>query len=201
MAEESNDRPKISALVLAGGRGRRMQGRDKGLISLWGKPMIEHVLSRVTDQVDSTVISANRNSEIYTQYGHPVLADDIGKEWGPLAGIYTALNFVDCDYLLVVPCDTPCLPRDLSQKMLQAVEDGSDIAIANDGERAHFTIALMRCSLAGGLLNYLESGERRVESWIRQHRVLEVMFSEAPDAFVNVNSSVDLESLENKGGC
>jgi molybdenum cofactor guanylyltransferase len=192
----------VSVLVLAGGRGLRLRGRDKGLISLWGKPMIEHVLGRVAQQAGGTLISANRNSETYARYGFPVLADAIGHEWGPLAGIYTALKFVSSEYLLVVPCDSPCLPADLCQRLMAALQSGEfDVALAHDGERAQFTVSLIRCSLATRLLDYLENGERRVESWLRQQRLVEVSFADEADAFTNVNSPDDLESMEQRGGC
>ena len=200
-----NDQKKlttITALVLAGGRGLRLQGRDKGLISLWGKPMIEHVLGRVVNQARGAVISANRNSETYVKYGYPVLADAIGHEWGPLAGIYTALEFVSTEYLLVVPCDAPCLPGDLAQRLLGAMESGEfDVALAHDGERAQFAVSLIRCSRATHLRHYLENDGRRMESWLRQQCLVEVPFVEEAGAFINVNSPDDLESMEQKGGC
>jgi molybdopterin-guanine dinucleotide biosynthesis protein A len=202
MPQEPINREKISALVLAGGRSRRMQGRDKGLVTLWGRPLIEHVLDRIRGQVGSIVISANRHSETYAGYGYPVLADEVGPDWGPLAGIYTALRFIDSDYLLVVPCDTPCLPDDLGQRLLAAVgKHGDDIAIAHDGQRPQFTVALISRSLAPDFRDYLERGERRVESWLRQHKVAEVTFADSPHAFVNVNSEDDLEAMEQKGSC
>ena len=192
----------VTALVLAGGRGLRLQGRDKGLILLWGKPLIEHVLDRIAGQAEGTVISANRNSERYAKYGYPVLADALGQEWGPLAGVYTALEFVDTEFLLVVPCDAPCLPAELCQRLLVPLEKGEfDVALAHDGERAQFALALIRCSLAPHLRGYLESGERRMESWLRQQRLVEVPFAEEAGAFANVNSPDDLESMEKRGGC
>ena len=202
MPNEIKKQRMVTTLVLAGGRGLRMQGWDKGLISLWGKPLIEHVLGRVVQQTGTTVISANRNGDTYVRYGFPVLADAIGQEWGPLAGIYSGLVFVSTDYLLVVPCDTPCLPADLCQQLLEALEaDDVDVALAHDGSRAQFTVFLIRCSLAPGLRAYLESGERRVESWLRQQRVAEVAFAGGANAFINVNSPEDLAALERKGGC
>jgi len=202
MPNEPTKQKNVTALILAGGRGLRMQGQDKGLISLWGEPLIEHVLGRVAPQAGATVISANRNSETYVRYGYPVLADAIGREWGPLAGIFTALEFVNTAYLLVVPCDTPCLPVDLCRRLLDALETGdADVALAHDGDRAQFTVCLIRCSLASGLRAYLESGERRVESWLRQQRLVEVPFTGVTNAFINVNSSEDLATLERKGGC
>jgi molybdopterin-guanine dinucleotide biosynthesis protein A len=202
MPREPINREKISALVLAGGRSRRMQGRDKGLVALWGRPLIEHVLDRIRGQVDNIVISANRNSERYAEYGYPVLADEIGREWGPLAGIYTALRLVDNEFLMVVPCDTPCLPIDLCQRLLdRLMQSECDIAVAHDGDRAQYTVVLVRAFLAPDLREYLEHGERKVESWFRQHKLVEVLFETSANAFININSPEDLQAMQEQGSC
>lgn len=180
----------------------RMHGRDKGLVMLWGKPMVEHVLGRVAGQVNNIVISANRGAQTYARYGYPVLADELGQNWGPLAGIYTALRFVGAGYVLVVPCDTPCLPLNLYKRFQHVLEEGTkEIAVAHDGDRLHFTIAMVACSLADDLKHYLERGGRKVETWLRQHDFEQVVFAAGAGSFVNVNSEADLEVLEKQGGC
>jgi molybdopterin-guanine dinucleotide biosynthesis protein A len=202
MSKSVNSNSSVTALILAGGQASRMQGRDKGQVRLWGKPMVEHVIDRIGGQVDNIVISANRNSELYARYGFPVLADDLGHSWGPLAGVYTAMRFVGGGYLLVVPCDTPCLPIDLSQVLQQALRaGGGQVVVADDGERPQFTVALIPCNLVENLKDYLERGERRVETWLRQFRFEVVAFPESGTAFANVNSTEELEAMERKGGC
>jgi len=82
----------VAGLVLAGGRARRMNGIDKGLIEIAGRPMIDYVLDRLRPQVGQVLINANRNPEIYNSYGHPVVADALDGFLGPLAGVSTDLE-------------------------------------------------------------------------------------------------------------
>ena len=102
----------IHALILAGGRGSRMGGVDKGLQLLEGRPLVAHVIERLAPQAASLLISANRNLDAYAALGHRVLADPPGLEFaGPLAGMLAGLEALPDDaWLLTAPCDCPRLP-------------------------------------------------------------------------------------------
>ena len=91
----SIDRSDITAVILAGGRGQRMGGQDKGLVTLWGKPLIKHILKTLDGQVGGIVISANRSLEHYREFGHPVIEDGVGENRGPLAGVAAALRVLN----------------------------------------------------------------------------------------------------------
>ena len=183
----------ITGVILAGGRGQRMGGKDKGTVDYNGQPLVQHVIDRLAPQLDQIVISANRNIDFYKQYNYPVLADDMGDYWGPLAGIATAMKFSQCDLLLTVPCDTPNLPKNLLQHMLGVMhEKNSDIVMAQDGDRLHPVIALVKCSLRDNLLAYLKRGERKVMKWMQSQDWAAADFSDQTDCFVNINSQVDV---------
>lgn len=94
---------QITAVILAGGRGMRMGGMDKGLVDYQGQPMIEHVLSRITPQVDQVMINANRNLDRYQQYGVPVITDETDQFDGPLAGMQAGMRHAKHDWILSVP--------------------------------------------------------------------------------------------------
>ncbi len=183
---------KTSAVILAGGRGRRMGNRDKGSVIYKDKPLVEHVLYNIAPQVDQLAISANRNIDFYRQYNYPVLADDMGDFWGPLAGMATAMNFFQCEALLTVPCDTPDLPQDLAQHMLKVMrENNCDTVIAKDNERLHPVISLLKCSLYQDLHKYLQHGGRTVLEWMQSQHCCAAEF--AAGSFININSEEDLE--------
>ncbi|MFA5530067.1 MAG: molybdenum cofactor guanylyltransferase MobA [Thiohalomonadaceae bacterium] len=186
-----NHRPRIQAVVLAGGLGRRMGGRDKGLLPLTGRPLVAHVLAALAPQVDELVISTP-NPE-YAAFGLPLLADAIPGRAGPLAGILATLEATDADLVLSVPCDTPHLPGDLVQRLLLAL-DGHEASAAADEARLHPVIALWRPGLAGRLRVFLESGERRAGAWLAGVDHAVVRFDAA--GFVNANTPEDLESLQ-----
>lgn len=201
MAETIN-RDDITAVILAGGRGQRMEGQDKGLISLWGQPLIAHSLKVLRSQVGEIVISANRNLEHYRKFGCTVFEDTMGENWGPLAGVATAMRHVETPYLLSVPCDCPCLPGDLVKRMLGSLEsEKPGICIIHDGNRLQNAFALLPCSLVDDLDNYLNSNQRKVETWLRRHNLTEVDFSDYASAFENINTPEQLRNLERKQDC
>ncbi|WP_044469990.1 molybdenum cofactor guanylyltransferase MobA [Mannheimia massilioguelmaensis] len=184
----------ISAVILAGGKARRMGGVDKGL-QLWqGKPLVETIYQRLHCQIDAISINANRNQDAYAQLGVPVFSDQRDGFQGPLSGIQTALERATTDYVLFVPCDSPCLPLNLVAKLKSAVENSEIlIAYAHDGERDHPTFCLISTALKKELADYLASGERRMLWFMKAHGAVAVDFSGDKQAFVNMNTLEDLQ--------
>ncbi len=193
----------VTAVVLAGGRSRRMDGQDKGLLQLWGRPLVAHVIDRIGPQVDEVLISANRNLEEYRALGYRVITDSGDGEFrGPLAGIASVMAASASAQLLVVPCDTPCLPRDLCARLRAALaHPAREIAVAHDGTRMQNAVALMPVALRDEIDQRLAQGEYRLESFLRRHAPVVVDFSGESGAFVNVNSTEDLERMQYAGGC
>jgi molybdenum cofactor guanylyltransferase len=190
---------EISGLVLAGGRGSRMGGVDKGLQTFRGAPMVLHAILRLEPQVGALAINANQNIGAYEGFGYPVWPDQLGGFEGPLAGLQTGLSRCDTDYLVTVPCDSPFLPENLVATLGAALqESGSDIAVAvtEEGERrTHPVFALMKTSVLTSLTAYLQNGGRKIETWYRSLPFEEVPFQDA-DAFRNINTVEELRRFE-----
>lgn len=187
----------ISGLVLAGGLARRMGGIDKGLVVLAGKPMIEHVLAGLAPQVGRVLINANRNLEQYGGYGYEVVSDTLEGYLGPLAGALSALEVIDTEFLLTVPCDSPLVAPDLAGRMYAALRlRQADLAVAHDGRRQQPVFLLLKRGLAADLEAYLASGERKIDRWFARHRVAEADLSDRPDSFINVNEPEEKQRLE-----
>lgn len=179
---------KITAIILAGGRGTRMGGADKGLIDFEGRPLVAHVIERIAPQVGGILISANRNLETYAGFGHPLVRDELSDFQGPLAGIVAAGRQAGTGLICVVPCDTPLLPEYLVSRLSAAMErEAAEIAIAHDGERSQQLCLLLQRGLLADMADYLDRGERRVISWIESHRWTAADFSDQPEAFRNLN--------------
>ncbi|MEW5943341.1 MAG: molybdenum cofactor guanylyltransferase MobA [Pseudomonadota bacterium] len=184
---------KISAVILAGGRGQRMNGQDKGLVPLLGRPMIAWVLERIAPQVDELFISANRNLEQYRAFGYLVLEDTLPDFPGPLAGLHRAMEAAAHPLILCAPCDTPFLPSDLAARLLTGLEGGAaEVAVPFSGGRAHPAICLVRRELRADLGDFLSAGGRRVGEWQRRLRRVEVPFEEC-GAFLNINTPAELQ--------
>jgi molybdenum cofactor guanylyltransferase len=191
----------VTAVVLAGGRARRMGGNDKGLIELNQVPLIEYALTTLQGQVDTIFINANRNIERYAGMGYPVIEDRHGGFNGPLAGMASALSVMQTRYLVTVPCDSPALPHDLVDRLLTArAQADAELAVAHDGTRMQPVFALLKRSLLPSLERFLEADGRKIDRWYARHRLALADFSDQPDAFTNVNTPEDLVHMSQMPG-
>ena len=196
---------QITGVVLAGGRGMRMGGADKGLQLFGGVPLALHTLRRLQAQAGHSLINANRNLDLYQGFGVPVWPDVLPDYAGPLAGFITALQHCTTPWLVTVPCDTPLFPSDLVARLAQAMTDaGADIAMASapesqaDGQVRWYrqpVFCLLRTSLLASLEHYTASGGRKIDSWTAQHQTVVVPFDSA-GAFLNVNTLAELQAAQ-----
>ena len=187
----------ITGVILAGGQGKRLGGVDKGLVTLHGKPLIEHVIAALQPQVGGMLISANRNHEIYSAYGFPVIADNVGEYFGPLAGMLAAMRAAGTPYILTAPCDAPRLPADLAQRLCAAlVRENADAAVAASGGQMQPVFALLRTRLADELQKFLEVGERGVGEWMRRLPAAVSDFPGGEGVFMNINTAEELRNIE-----
>ena len=187
----------VTCTILAGGQGSRMGGRDKGLVELAGRPMIEHVIERVKPQVGSVVINANRCLDEYRRYGFPLISDARGGFEGPLAGMATALRRCDVAWVMTVPCDSPLLPLDLAARLYRAAETrNAEVAVAGDGERLHPVFCLLSPRVVVDLEDFLASGQRKIDRWFERVNTARVDFSDEAECFSNVNTDDDLARIE-----
>ncbi len=191
-------REAITGLVLAGGRGQRLGGVDKGLQRWRGVALVDHALARLAPQVREVMISANRNQADYAARATRVLADDADDYPGPLAGILAGLRAATTPWLAVVPCDCPLLPPDLVERLAGGVGNARGAVVQRDlgaqGLRLEPVCCLLPTSLADDLARYLAGGGRKVQAWVARHAA-PVPFDRADDAnaFANVNTPADLE--------
>lgn len=194
------DRRQVAGLILAGGQGSRMQGSDKGLVPLRGEPLVAHVARRLAPQVGPLILSANRNAETYARYGRVVAddTDELGAWQGPLAGLAVGLAAAaPCEWLVVVPCDTPFLPADLALRLIAVARAaGAPLAYAMAGGQRHPACMALRTSLLPALRDYLASGERKVGLWQSRVGGVGAPFDDAPGAFMNLNTSEELAAAE-----
>lgn len=193
---------QITGLILAGGRGSRMGGVDKGLQNHHGIPLALHALLRLQPQVGELMINANRNLGAYEALGAPVWPDVLPDYPGPLAGLLAGLERCETPYLVTVPCDTPNFPADLVARLAQALQaEGADIAMAatqEDGQlRTQPVFCLLRTELMEDLVACLQAGERKIDRWTARHRVAVVPFEDTA-AFFNANTVAELQQLQTR---
>jgi molybdopterin-guanine dinucleotide biosynthesis protein A len=199
------DTSEITGVILAGGRGSRMGGVDKGLQNFNGLPMALHTLMRLQTQVGEVMINANRNLGAYEAFGVAVWPDVLSDYPGPLAGFLTALERCETPWLVTVPCDTPMFPPDLVRRLSAAAHSANaEIAMAaareEDGQlRPQPVFCLMRIELMESLVRFTQSGGRKIDAWTAQHNTVVVPFDapgDEPGAFFNANTLAELHQLE-----
>ncbi len=193
-------RKDVTAVVLAGGKARRMGGEDKGLVEVAGRPMIVHAVAALRPQAAEVVVNANRNAVEYRAItGCRIIADTVGGFAGPLAGMASALEASAGGFLLTAPCDSPLVAPDLGPGLHAALaRDGAEIAVAHDGERMQPVFALLTRGVLPSLLAFLEAGERKIDAWYATRHTVVTDFSDAPDTFLNVNTPRERERLERR---
>ncbi len=201
----------ITALILAGGRGSRMGGVDKGLQNFNGLPLALHTLNRLQmgGGVGGIMLNANRNLAAYESFGVDVWPDGLADYPGPLAGFLTGLERCETPYLLTVPCDTPLLPLDLAARLAVALDGAqADIAMAaapetgRDGQvlvRPQPVFCLLKLELMESLVRFTQDGGRKIDAWTALHKTVVVPFDQPgddPQAFFNANTLAELQQLE-----
>lgn len=200
---------EITGVVLAGGRGSRMGGVDKGLQNFNDVPLALHTQLRLSPQVGELLINANRNLAAYESFGVPVWPDaaSLGEFAGPLAGFLTGLERCETSFMMTVPCDTPLFPHDLVARLAAALEaEDADIAVVaareeDDQLRAQPVFCLMRSELLESVVKFTHGGGRKIDAWTALHKTVLVPFnlpSDDPKAFINANTLAELHQLENR---
>jgi molybdenum cofactor guanylyltransferase len=199
----------ITAIILAGGKGSRMGGVDKGLQSFNGVPLALHILMRLQIQegglIAQTMVNANRNLAAYESMGVDVWPDADANFAGPLSGFLVGLERCETPYLLTVPCDTPLFPLDLAERLCEALErEQADIAmvaapeLGKDGQtqmRTQPVFCLIRRELMETLVAFMQAGGRKIDAWTAQHKTVVVNFEDVT-AFQNANTAAELAQLQ-----
>lgn len=200
-ASAAGERGALGAVVLAGGLARRMGGIDKGLVTLGGRSMIEHVIAAVRPGVDALVVNANRNADAYAALGAPfgasVVADRHAGHLGPLAGLAAGIHALGTTRVLLCPCDSPFVAPALVERLAAAcAEPAVDIAVAHDGERLQPVFCVVERRVLDSLEAFLASGERKIDRWYAGEAMREVDCADLAASFRNINTEAERAAAE-----
>lgn len=179
-----------TAIVLAGGKGSRMNFEEKAWVIHRGKPLIMHVIDQVKPQVSGILVSRNRPDPRYDDLPFICIADENSNFDGPLAGVAACLKEVQSPFTLIVPCDTPNLPGDLVP-VLKANLGNSDVCIAVDEDRDQPLIMLAKTRCLRTMADYLRKGGRSVHGWLERQTLSRAQFAGAQ--LHNINEGSQLE--------
>ncbi len=191
----------IPCVILAGGKGRRMGGKEKALIRLLDRPLLSYVLEKVSGKVAPIALNINTNFDDFQKFGYKIIKDPIKGHLGPLAGILASLNWakeINQDWVLTLPCDTPFLPKNLVQSMVEAKNKTPevDLVVAKSRGFNHPVIALWKSDINNKLQNALNEGVRKIDIFTAQLKIAYVDFDNIQnsdfDPFTNLNAPPDL---------
>ncbi|NGZ67240.1 molybdenum cofactor guanylyltransferase MobA [Vibrio aestuarianus subsp. cardii] len=182
---------QTSWVILAGGQASRMGGQDKGLIELNNKPLVKHVIDKLTPQTNTIIINANRNQERYRDFA-PVISDTFADYPGPLGGIHAGLSHAQSDWVGFVPCDSPLISDDLVARFCNAAQETSDILVAHDGEYQQPVFTLFHRRVLPKLSAFLQRGDRKIILLYKECNTHYVDFSDSPNCFLNLNTPQEL---------
>lgn len=187
----------ITGVILAGGMGRRMNGADKGLVNLQNQKMISLVIDVLKPNVEQIIINANRNLSEYEAFGEKVVADSLEGYQGPLAGFEAGMAAAKTEWIFTCPCDSPLQSPELLPHMFSTViANKAEIGVAHDGDRTHPVFSLLRTDLLSSLQNYLGNGDRKIDRWFEQHKLLTVDCKVYASSFININTEEELKQAE-----
>ncbi|MFT5172218.1 MAG: molybdenum cofactor guanylyltransferase [Gammaproteobacteria bacterium] len=187
----------VTALVLAGGRARRMGGEDKGLIEVGGRAMVQWVTTAMASQCASVMVNANRNLERYHELTQCRVVTDIDDDFaGPLAGMIAGLSSCHTPLLACVPCDSPLVAADLVDRLRKAlIEQDAELAVADDGERMQPVFVLLKRELLGSMQAFVQDGGRKIDAWYQQHSTARATFTDRSEMFDNINTPEQRDAL------
>ena len=187
----------ISAIILAGGQGRRLGGKNKGLLDIEGETFVTRLLSNLSTQTKTQIISANNDISQYQQLNRTVIQDKNKNYQGPLSGIISCQAEIHTDLILTVPCDSPLIPTNLTEKLLLVYNQNpkTRLCVVHDGERRQNLLMLFHRDLLENMQQYFQAGNRKVQTWIKQQNYSDVDFSKQAINFTNINNESDMNRL------
>ena len=191
----------VPCVILAGGKGRRMGGKDKALIPLLDRPLLSYVLESISGHVAPIALNINTNLDKFSEFGYEIIEDPIKGHLGPLAGILASLNWarkLNQKWVMTLPCDTPFLPKNIVKEIikLKNKELDVDLVVAQSKGYNHPVIALWKSDLNLKLEKALNEGIRKIDIFTSSLKVAYVDFDKINndnfDPFTNLNSPLDL---------
>ena len=183
---------KVTCIILAGGQGKRMGGKNKALIPFKNSTLIEHIIQAMTPQVDKIIISANQDLLQLNKLGFAVIEDQV-KDQGPLIGITSAATHVNTPTVVVTPCDVINIPDTYVLEMMLKLElTKSDVVVAKTKGRTHYLNCAFKLEKIEDLKKIISKGTLRVSDWQAQMKTSYVEFDiEGEHAFKNLNKPCD----------
>jgi molybdopterin-guanine dinucleotide biosynthesis protein A len=187
-----------TAAILAGGRARRLGGRDKSRLVIGGRTILQRQIEMLRDLVDRVIVVSNE-PERFSDAGVPVFADAVAG-CGSLGGIYTAVIAAGGP-VFVLACDMPFVTAPFVARVMEAGRE-ADVAIPRTLDGYHPLCASYAPACAAALRKRIDGGAFKVTGLLTEVRVRELGPGDIapydPDGLLllNVNTPDDLARAE-----
>ena len=195
----TNNKEKLIGVILAGGKGSRLDGMGKFNQKFNNNTLLEQVYERIKSQFSYIAVNVN-NKERNVILNLDVIYDKFANNIGPLAGIHSSLcqgNNINGEegYVCIVPVDTPFLPKDLGKRLYSnMLKNNSDVVFAKSADRIHPTIGLWKNNLKKKLEFDINKGVRKIDAFTENlHVSYEEWIIKKYDPFFNINNYEDLK--------
>ena len=189
----------VASVIMTGGKSRRMNNKNKSFIKLNDIPLITYVIKSISLQSNYIVINANRDINMYNEFGYDVVSDSIKDYPGPLAGVLSGMDWIlkshiKCKWLFTSPTDAPFIPNDIIERLyLSCIKSNKYISLSKSRGRVHPVFALWNLSLVEDLRKSIIKGTRKVEDFTINYNPSIVDFYGDIDPFFNINTPEDLK--------
>lgn len=184
----------ITGIVLAGGKSSRM-GTDKGFLILNNKSFVQYSIDALKPLV-SEIIIVSDNSD-YDVFGYKRITDAI-KNAGPVSGIYSGLQTSKTDYNLVLSCDIPLITSEVLKKLIDAIDDTSEIIQADSNGKSMPLVAIYKKSVAKIFYEFLKEDERRLRIAIKSCKFKNIVLDKAfENTTMNINTKEEFKQIQN----
>lgn len=181
---------KVSAYILSGGKSSRM-GSDKGLMPVFDKLMVQHLIDKF--RFMGIPVSLIANNEEYKQFGIPAYAD-IYADKGPIGGIYTALNVSDADSCLIISCDTPFITVEHLSALLSRVGENKPVISVHNGHMEPL-IGLYPKVFSAELESAISTNRLKLIALLEECGFGQLEREAAYQEFANLNTLADMEAI------
>ena len=180
--------PVCSVLLLAGGRGQRMGGLDKGLVEWRGAPLIAHLHTLTRELTDDLIISCNRNQDRYARYGDQLVSDDTADFHGPLAGIRAGLAVARHPWLVVLPCDAPLVDGPLLEAMRRLAAEQQKPVMLRRGAQWEPLFSVLPTLIAPAIERAWQAGKRSPRQVFEAQGAVYLDLAEDDPRLANLNT-------------
>jgi len=186
---------RVSGVILAGGKSRRMGGSPKALLPFGGRPLIEHIAETLRSVLPDCWVVTN-TPELYESLGLRMVGD-VFPEGGSLGGIYSGLQAASGDAAFCVACDMPFLSAPLVAYLAGRAAE-ADVVIPDAGGELQTLHAVYGKACLPTMERRIRAGQLKIAGFFDDVRVVRVpaaevaRFADPNVAFMNLNTPEDL---------